>query len=114
MKMQSMGRRELLLGMSGALGTMAVGSTMVRAATQRQGRTGDADRKLLFVLCGYGGASIVDSFLPLSRSEVDDDALADTLNVYEDAEIVVPEGSNIRSPAYLESAVLLRYEERRA
>ena len=86
---------------------MAVGSTMVRAATQREGSTADRDRKLLFVLCGYGGASIVDSFLPLSRSEVDDDALADSLNVYEDSEIVVPEGSNLRSPAYLESAGLL-------
>ena len=107
MSIHSMGRREMLLGMSGALGAMAVGSTMVRAATDRAGSTGDAARKLLFVLCGYGGASIVDSFLPLSRSEVDDDALADGLNVYEDAEIVVPAGSNIRSPAYSDSAGLL-------
>lgn len=105
--MTRLSRREMLLGMSGALGTMAVGSNLVRAATLREGSTADRDRKLLFVLCGYGGASIVDSFLPLSRSEVDDDALADSLNVYEDAEIVVPEGSNIRSPAYLESAGLL-------
>ncbi len=107
MKLQSMRRREMLMGMSGALGAMAVGSTMVRAATERRGSTADRDRKLMFVLCGYGGASIVDSFLPLSRSEVDDDALADTLNVFDDAEIVVPEGSNIRSPAYSGSAGLL-------
>ncbi|MBK8241361.1 MAG: hypothetical protein IPK74_38090 [Deltaproteobacteria bacterium] len=102
-----MRRRELLMGLGGAMGTMAVGNTMVRAATARQGSTGDKDRKLLFVLCGYGGASIVDSFLPVVRSEVDDDALADTLNVFADDEIVVPEGSNIRAPAYVASAGLL-------
>lgn len=89
------------------MGTMAVGNTMVRAATSRRGSTGDKDRKLLFVLCGYGGASIVDSFLPVVRSEVDDEALADTLNVFADDEIVVPEGSNIRAPAYVASAGLL-------
>lgn len=102
-----MRRRELLLGLGGAMGTMAVGNTVVRAATSRRGSTGDKDRKLLFVLCGYGGASIVDSFLPVVRSEVDDDALADTLNVFADDEIVVPEGSNIRAPAYVASAGLL-------
>lgn len=102
-----MRRRELLLGLGGAMGTMAVGNTMVRAATSRRGSTGDKDRKLLFVLCGYGGASIVDSFLPVVRSEVDDEALADTLNVFADDEIVVPEGSNIRAPAYVASAGLL-------
>lgn len=102
-----MRRREMLMGISGALGAMAVGTNLVRASTQRQGSTADRDRKLLFVLCGYGGASIVDSFMPLSRSEVGDDALADTLNVFEDSEIVAPEGSNIRAPAYVASAGLL-------
>jgi hypothetical protein len=102
-----MRRREMLMGLSGALGAMAVGSNLVRASNERQGSTVDKDRKLLFVLCGYGGASIVDSFLPVSRSEVDDDALADTLNVFEDGDIVVPAGSNIRSPAYVASAGLL-------
>lgn len=102
-----MRRREMLMGMSGALGAMAVGPNVLRASTERQGSTADRDRKLLFVLCGYGGASIVDSFMPLSRSEVDDDALADTLNVFEDDEIVTPEGSNIRAPAYVASAGLL-------
>lgn len=104
---RKLSRRELLLGLSGALGVTALGSSLGRAADQRAGTTGDADRKLLFVLCATGGASIVDSFMPVTRSEVDDDALADTLNVYPDEQIVTPAGSNIRCPGYVESVGLL-------
>jgi hypothetical protein len=45
----------------------------------------DRDRKLLFVVCASGGASIIDSFLPVADSEVGDDALAASLNVYADS-----------------------------
>lgn len=100
------GRREMLLAMAGAMGTTALGSALGRAS-ERQASSGDKDRKLLFVLCATGGASIVDSFLPVTRGEVDDDPLADTLNVYEDAGVVTPNGSNIRCPAYSDPVGLL-------
>lgn len=101
------GRRQMLLAMAGAMGTTALGSALGRAATEREGSTGDKDRKLLFVLCATGGASIVDSFLPVTRAEVGDEALADTLNVYDDAQVVTPEGSNLRCPGYVDSVGLL-------
>ena len=55
-----------------------------------------ADRKLLFVIAATGGASIIDSFLPVVRSQVSDSSIADRLNVYDDADVVQPDGSNIR------------------
>ncbi|WP_434420158.1 hypothetical protein [Nannocystis pusilla] len=102
----TIGRRQMLLAMAGAMGTTALGSALSRA-TEREGSTADKDRKLLFILCATGGASIVDSFLPVTRTEVDDDALADTLNVYDDAKIITPTGSNIRCPGYAEPVGLL-------
>jgi hypothetical protein len=101
------GRRQMLLAMAGAMGTTALGSAIGRAAGERAGGSADKDRKLLFVLCATGGASIIDSFLPVSRTEVDDDALADTLNVYEDDQILTPTGSGLRCPGYVESGGLL-------
>lgn len=76
----------------------AAAATLAGAGLQaRAGSTPNpADRKLLFVLAATGGASIIDSFLPVPRSEVDDDALADTLSVYEDSQVAQPAGSNIR------------------
>lgn len=100
------GRRNMLLAMAGAMGTTALGSALGRAM-ERSGTSSDKDRKLLFVLCATGGASIVDSFLPVKRSEVDDDALADTLNAYPDAQVVTPTGSNLRCPGYVDSVGLL-------
>jgi hypothetical protein len=102
----TLGRRQMLLAMAGAMGTTALGSALGRAE-ERADSTSDKDRKLLFVLCATGGASIVDSFLPVKRSEVDDLVLANTLNVYDDAQVVQPEGSNIRCPGYVDSVGLL-------
>lgn len=101
------GRRELLLGCAGALGASAMGSALSWAAGERTPRSGDADRKLLFVLCATGGASIINSFLPVTRSEVGDDALADRLDTYPDEEILQPQGSNLRCPQYVPSGGLL-------
>ena len=103
---KNIGRRQLLLGLSGALGAGALGTSLVRAS-DRTPRSSDSERKLLFVLCATGGATIVDSFLPVSRTEVADDAIADTLNVYDDAQIIQPMGSNLRCPGYVESTGLL-------
>ncbi|PCC68777.1 hypothetical protein SAMN02745121_07471 [Nannocystis exedens] len=101
------GRRNMLLAMAGAMGTTALGSALGRAAGERAGSSADKDRKLLFVLCATGGASIVDSFLPVTRSEVGDDALADTLNAYDDDKVITPTGSNLRCPGYYDSVGLL-------
>jgi hypothetical protein len=54
------------------------------------------DRKLLFVFCAFGGASIIDSFLPIPESAVGDAALAATLNTYPDALVEQISGSNLR------------------
>ncbi len=100
------GRRQMLAAMAGAMGGAALGSALGRA--QERERTPAAkDRKLLFVRGAAGGASIVDSFLPVTRGEVDDPALADTLHVYDDAQILTPEGSNLRCPAYVAPVGLL-------
>lgn len=102
----NIGRRQMLLAMAGAMGATALGSALGRA-TERSGSTADKDRKLLFVLCATGGASIVDSFVPLARGEVDDAVLANTLNVYDDDKMITPPGSTIRCPGYVEPAGLL-------
>jgi hypothetical protein len=54
------------------------------------------DRKLLFVFCAHGGASIIDSFLPIVESEVGDTALAATLNVFPERLIGQHPGKNLR------------------
>jgi len=52
------------------------------------------DRKLLFVITATGGASIVDSFLPVLASEAG--ASASTILAYPDAVVKKPAGSQIR------------------
>src|SRR5689334_14792403 len=54
------------------------------------------DRKLLFVFCAFGGASIIDSFLPIPESAVSDASLRSTLNVYPDALVEQISGSNLK------------------
>lgn len=88
-------RRELLrlvsaAGIGGVLWPTASAQAQPRAVDPR-------DRKLLFVFCAQGGASVIDSFLPIADSEVGDAALAATLNVYPAAQIDQRPGSNIRS-----------------
>src|SRR5262245_59570546 len=60
------------------------------------------DRKLLFVFCAYGGASIIDSFLPIVDSEVGDPTLAATLNVFPESMVEQRPGSKIRSVKLLQ------------
>jgi hypothetical protein len=55
------------------------------------------DRKLLFIFCAYGGASIIDSFMPVLESEVGDPALASQLNTFPESMVEQRPGSNIRS-----------------
>ena len=60
-------------------------------------------RKLLFVVAAYGGASIIDSFLPVAHSEVGDDALAKTLNVFPDSLIESKPGRTLRSVGLIDN-----------
>jgi hypothetical protein len=62
-----------------------------------------ADRKLLFVFCAYGGASIIDSFLPIIDDDVGDATLAATLNVFPRALVDQRPGSAIRSVKRLDN-----------
>ena len=55
------------------------------------------NRKLLFVFCAYGGASIIDSFMPVVDSEVGDAALASELNTFSESMVEQRPGSNIRA-----------------
>ena len=59
-----------------------------RALAQSKG-----DRRLLFVIGAAGGASIIDSFLPVAESQ---SANATTRVTYPDGDIVQPIGSNLR------------------
>jgi hypothetical protein len=88
-------RRELV-GLAAAAG---VGGLLWPAASaQAQPQQVDPrDRKLLFVFCAQGGASIIDSFLPIVDSEVGDAELAATQNVFPAAQVTQIPGSNIRS-----------------
>jgi hypothetical protein len=92
---RSLNRRELL-GLAAAAGI--AGLVWPRASARAQTRVLDPrDRKLLFVFCAQGGASIIDSFLPIVDSEVGDPELAATLNVFPAAQVEQRPGSNIRS-----------------
>jgi hypothetical protein len=97
-------RRMLQLG---ALGTAAAGlhPYLPRAAAQSTEMLSvdPKDRKLLFVLCGFGGASIIDSFLPIAESEVGNPELAGKLNVFPDSMIEQVSGSNLRHVGLLDN-----------
>jgi hypothetical protein len=85
-------------GISGLLPATRAGAAPSAEETQRI-----KDRKLLFVFCAYGGASIIDSFLPVLTSEVGDDALAATLNNYPEAMLEQKPGSSFRCPKLMPS-----------
>jgi hypothetical protein len=97
-------RRDLLRGAC-ALSAAGVlprsGSAQEPTLTLR--KVSPAERKLLFVVCAYGGASIIDSFMPVLDSDVPDPFLAETLNVFPDFMLEGPSGSNFRVPKLLDS-----------
>jgi hypothetical protein len=100
-------RRRLLqlTGTGVATGLVATFMPFSSAQGDPDGLTSVApeDRKLLFVFCAYGGASIIDSFLPIVEDEVGDPALASTLNTFPSALVEQRPGSNIRSVKRLDS-----------
>ena len=93
-------RRDLLKGLGAGLG-LGLGGASV-APLVRRARASEAaaelagERRLLFVIGATGGASLIDSFLPVASTEVPSSVDPQTLDVYEPAEIAEPPGSEIR------------------
>ena len=97
--MSKMSRRKFLgLGL-GAAAAMAGGLLTARGQVRAQELPDD--RRFLFVFGAFGGASIIDSFLPLPASAVQPPGDANTLLAYPDEAIIQPGGSNIRCVADL-------------
>jgi hypothetical protein len=71
------GAASLLLGSQGLSRALGQSAELQTVAAK--------DRKLLFIFCAHGGAGVIDSFLPVLESEVGDQAVADTLDVYPEA-----------------------------
>jgi hypothetical protein len=94
----SMGRRGLLrLGTTlAAAGAGLRAAPFARAEAPGLTSVSPKDRKLLFVFCAFGGASIIDSFLPIAAGEVGDTTLSDSLNTFPDTLVEQVPGSNIR------------------
>lgn len=85
--------RRSLLKFAGAagLGTLPfAGVPRVAADTARS-------KRFLFVVTAYGGAGILDSFLPIVESDVASPDTASKLTVYPEAWVSQPTGSNLRS-----------------
>jgi hypothetical protein len=99
-------RRRLL--QAGALGAAAAGlHPYLRARALAEApdmqRVEPADRKLLFVFCAFGGASVIDGFLPIAQSQVGDAALAAKLNTFPDSLVEQAPGSNLRHVGLLDN-----------
>ncbi len=84
-------RRSLLAGLSASAGALALPSLL----TPRDARSDPTpdDPRFLIVLGMFGGASIIDSFLPFTHSESPN---PDVVNCFPDAAVDQPNGSNIR------------------
>jgi hypothetical protein len=93
-------RRMLQLG---ALATAAAGlGPSQRGDAQAATPVSPKDRKLLFVFCAFGGASIIDSFLPVAEGAVGDASISGAINAYPDALVEQIPGSNLRHVGLLE------------
>ena len=101
----SLSRRRILqlLAASGAaLAAGPMGSPAAHANEVSLRTVPARDRKLLFILGAWGGASIIDGFMPVAEGQVGDLLLAQTLNVFPDAQLVTPAQSALRVPRPLE------------
>jgi hypothetical protein len=99
--------RRRILQLLAASGAASLGGGIMRAPAAQAGEVSmrtvePRDRKLLFVLGALGGASIIDSFMPVAEGEVGDLLLAQTLNVFPDGQLVTPAQSKFRVPRQLE------------
>lgn len=83
------------------LGAMAAAAAGISSLAPRRARAqlSPADRRWLFVVCAAGGASIVDSFLPVPQSQGNGGA------AYADDLIQQPGGSNLRCVSVLDNSI---------
>ena len=85
-------RRRFLASFAAAAGALALsGRSGVQSA---HSAPTDGEPRYLITLGMFGGASIIDSFLPIAESE---SANAGTLNCFPDANVIQPPGSNLRA-----------------
>jgi hypothetical protein len=96
LKRASAGAASLLLG--------AQRPSRARAEAPAMTMVAPKDRRLLFIFCAHGGAGIIDSFLPVLDSEVGDQSLSDTLDVYPESLLASVPGSPFRYVKNLDSA----------
>lgn len=101
-RFDSFARRDLLkLGMAaGALGVLH-GIVPRKGGAEAAGSADARARKLLFVIGAHGGASIIDSFLPVLESEAG--SAAATLNCFPERLIEQPAGSAFRCVKLLDN-----------
>src|SRR5690349_21653799 len=97
-------RRSLLqLAASTGVASLLSAARSNAAEPDRTMRTVEAkDRKLLFILGAWGGASIIDSFMPVAEGEVGDFFASLVLNVFPDAQLVMASGTKFRVPKLLD------------
>ncbi|HEY6879331.1 MAG TPA: hypothetical protein VI299_14995 [Polyangiales bacterium] len=104
---KTLSRRELVrlalaataLGVTGTSARRALGAEPAPTLQTVDPR----ERRLLFVVCAYGGASIIDSFLPVVDYENPDPLAASELNVFPDSMVEKRAGSNLRTPKLLDA-----------
>lgn len=77
-------RRHLLAGLAAGAGAVSAPAIMPRTA--RSAPEDGPPPKFLITVTGFGGASIIDSFMPITRTEAG--SAADLVNSYDDAEVI--------------------------
>ncbi|MEM9453600.1 MAG: hypothetical protein AAGF11_05445 [Myxococcota bacterium] len=106
-------RRGLLFGASAGLSMLGLSaaSPLTRRARARplhpRAAADVADRRLLFVVCATGGASIIDSFMPVSTAELPSGIEPGSTAAYEPEQLVQPPGSAIRCVGPLQDTLFL-------
>ena len=91
----SISRRTALKGAAATTSLLGASALLGGGRARAQTAT-ELPEKLLFVVAAAGGGSILDSFLPVMRSEVSTPELASTLIAQPDGLVSIPNGSNIR------------------
>ena len=101
-KRQSKIARRDLLKLGAAASALGVTTGLMPSVMQAQSAgASPRDRKLLFVICAHGGASIIDSFLPVL--DRDAGAAAPGINCFPERLIEQPAGSSFRTVKILDN-----------
>jgi hypothetical protein len=101
-RQSTIGRRDLLK-LGAAASALGVSTGLLPFGSAAQSKSGAAarERKLLFIIGAHGGASIIDSFMPILDNEAG--AAASTINCFPERLLETPAGSNIRCVKTLDS-----------